>query len=757
MRRWAWVSRVWLAAMLAAGAGLSAQDGVPERWKGLAARQPQGVKFTLTAPKAEFFAGEVIPLELAFTASRARTFLADSRLYDRVGRMNYIEEFIAAPASACEDPLAGLSAGQGAMGGLSGGPVVLSEQPFAFERVLNEWVRFRRPGTYRVYAISRRVSQVDVPGKTDSDLPLPARGAAVELVSNILTLEIRPAPPAWVARQIDAAKKILDAPAPAADQGPKQWLGAIRVLRFLVSPDAAAELVRRLTAGRDVDSYSAYLGVLGSPYRGRLLGLMERRLTAPDQPVWERYLDTLAQLSELVASGGTMPPYPNDAAAQKLWQDESKRRAEGSDRRRRQYAERLMASLSAKQPEARAVSLDTLLSLGLRGGPQPSWLPTVAASLAGDFRRLPVTTQMTLLDYRWDVLKSPAMLPVLRELVANPPRAAIDPPIQSVALRRLYELSPGEARQIILEQIRRPTKNLPFATMAMLPDASLPELNSVLADRFDPLLILRYATGDIVKRVESAWLARNAETERQTVPSCAGPLAFYFLKYDPPFGERLLRNDFAKPAAFPACYDLGFQFLPLGRWAFSPALERLAIESLTSGKVPVKRGAAEVLGKYGSAEAEKPLWDTMEYFRGWWKGREEELKGPIGQESVQLERTLRIALAQADGWVLQEPELQRLLGLCSSEWCRQEVSGWLASARTPVAIGISTPWEGASYTVAQYGPGDEDWLGRKLLQYPEGTTFRIGPWEKAPQVPGMRALWEQARKTVLASGRSLVP
>ena len=81
----------------------------------------------------------------------------------------------------------------------------------------------------------------------------------------------------------------------------------------------------------------------------------------------------------------------------------------------------------------------------------------------------------------------------------------------------------------------------------------------------------------------------------------------------------------------------------------------------------MKRGAAEVLGKYGSGAAEKPLWDAMEYFRGWWKGREEELKEKIGQESVQFERALRIALAQADGWVLQEPELNRLLALCSSE------------------------------------------------------------------------------------------
>lgn len=743
--------------MLLAGAGVSAQDPFSSRWKELAGRQPEGVQFIITAPKTEFFFGEVIPLELKFTSTQPRIFLADSRLQDRVGRMNYTEEFVAAPASLSEDPLQGLPGGQGGMGGLSGGPVVLSEKLFAFERVLNEWLRFREPGEYRVYAVSRRVSQVEDLGRSDYSLRLSPRGKAVELVSNILTLKIRPAPATWVREQIAAAKKILDAPAEPNDQTAKERLRAIRVLRFLDSPDAADALVRRLTEGQGVDSFSAYMGVLGSPYRKQLLPLMEQRLVAAGQPVWERYLDSLAQLAELVASSGPLPPYPKDAAGQKTWQEESKRRSDVRERKRSEYAARLIASLPAKEPQARAVSLNTLLNFGTRNGPEQPWLRTVVQSLIADFRSLPVMSQSMLLEYRWSALKGPAILPMLRDLVANPPPRQFDPSIQSVALRRLYELSPGEGRKIILDEIRRPTKNLPFSTLAMLPDPALPEFDDVLAERFDPLLILRYATGDIVKRVESAYLARNAEIEKQNLPTCAGPLAFYFLKYDPPFGERLLRGDFAKPAAVPACYDVGFQFHQFGRWAYSPALERLAIESLTSPKVPVKRGAAEVLGKYGTAAAQKPLWDTTEYFRSWWKGREEELKEKSGEESVQLERALRIALSQADGWVLQEPELRRLLSLCSSEWCRTEVTAWITTAGTPVSIAIFPQAEGFSYSVAQYGQGTGEWLRRKLLQYPEATAFRIVRLQNEAQFPGMREARERAQTIVADSGRKLAP
>jgi hypothetical protein len=39
----------------------------------------------------------------------------------------------------------------------------------------------------------------------------------------------------------------------------------------------------------------------------------------------------------------------------------------------------------------------------------------------------------------------------------------------------------------------------------------------------------------------------------------------------------------------------------------------------------------------------------------------------LNPENVQLERTLRTALARADGWTLQAAELAKLLELCSTD------------------------------------------------------------------------------------------
>ena len=86
-------------------------------------------------------------------------------------------------------------------------------------------------------------------------------------------------------------------------------------------------------------------------------------------------------------------------------------------------------------------------------------------------------------------------------------------------------------------------------------------------------LIARYATGAIVKEVEAGYLAFHAELDRQKLPRCPFPLVFYFLKFDPEFGERELRKAFATGP----CYDMGTAFESLGSYAMSPALERMAI------------------------------------------------------------------------------------------------------------------------------------------------------------------------------------
>src|SRR5690242_19544855 len=117
----------------------------------------------------------------------------------------------------------------------------------------------------------------------------------------------------------------------------------------------------------------------------------------------------------MIASGGPMPPDPNDREGQLQWQAESKRRTDLRQRKLDEYVARLDASLPTTQTDARVLSLQALLTLAMSNGSTPPWLGQVASALAAEIRHLPPRMQAELLESYWGLIKSPALLPALRE------------------------------------------------------------------------------------------------------------------------------------------------------------------------------------------------------------------------------------------------------------------------------------------------------------------------------------------------------
>jgi hypothetical protein len=89
---------------------VSAQDAFPERWQALHSAQPPAVSFVISAAKSDFYLGEPIPLQLSFTSTQPNAYRAETRMYDRVGRLNGTEEFLIDPAALTEDHCAGFRA-----------------------------------------------------------------------------------------------------------------------------------------------------------------------------------------------------------------------------------------------------------------------------------------------------------------------------------------------------------------------------------------------------------------------------------------------------------------------------------------------------------------------------------------------------------------------------------------------------------------------------------------------------------------------
>jgi hypothetical protein len=547
----------------------------------------QDLQFAISTEdgRSRFYLGEVIALELRFSGGRGE--LVSTREVDRVGRVNNEDEFLVEPSDGVVDPLRGLDGERGGMGGLAGGPANLRDGPVVVRRCLNDWVRFLRPGVYRLRVKSRRV-------------------AGVVLESNALQLEIVEAPREWVAGQI----------AKAVESFQREPIQAARMLRSLASLDAHKELMGRLEEW-DQAGFLVYSGVLGSPYRRELLAEWEARLIAPEQGVSERFLKLGLSLA-------------------------------GKPEAERAYGLRLWEALPRKVGRARELSMRALLA-----DREAPWKEELREIVAREFSSMSEEGRARILQNYWPQVKALGTVDGLEASLASPR-------LNGMAMSALREISPERAELVVRAELQEPKLRLPAAFLTGLPEASLPDLDEVLLARREDLLIARYASAAILARVREEFEASRSEL------GCIGPIVFYFLRHDPVHGKELLRRELSREKAPPICYDVSAQFSNLGRRAYSEALEEVAIAALQDEKVPVKLGAAELLGRFGTHAAREPLWQALAYLEQWWRGRE------LNQEARALELRLAHALAQSEAWKLDENEKAELRRLCRTDACRME-------------------------------------------------------------------------------------
>lgn len=121
------------------------------------------------------------------------------------------------------------------------------------------------------------------------------------------------------------------------------------------------------------------------------------------------------------------------------------------------------------------------------------------------FDRLSEQAQSTLLSARWEVA-SPAMVGMLRRCAEAESTATCGRLQGDLLLLRLNELSPGDAREVILGDMTKANSRFPARVLAILPDKELPEMDAVLREHLQSTdsnvdttaeLIERYATGTI--------------------------------------------------------------------------------------------------------------------------------------------------------------------------------------------------------------------------------------------------------------------
>jgi len=702
------------------------QDQFITQQKKALAQNPAGVSFVIqtTNNQTRFRQGEVISLQLSFSSSQTKKYHLDAATYDRSGRLE-TDDFHVDPTNGVSDPLYDYFHFQFAFmgGGLRTFPA-LEVKPYVVKADLNEWCRFDQPGKYRLYVTSHRVG-TGYDGETENQ--------SFVVTSNVIELEIVPADPSWSRQTLAAANAVLD----RKSNNSESHRDACRVLRFLSTKEALHELVKRFD-GTDSDSGCQFefdFGLRSTPHRALAVTEMESQIAAPDFAVTDEFLHVLTFLSFLQQN---VPPLPevgqNDSdAAVALWRAAYKRHNDIYDEILNNYRQRLQAAVLTKNKHARAVSLETLLSMtaGVRdskNGDEDE--ATLKHALAPMFSELPKATQQSLLEYRWPDIADEEMLPVLRRLYE---KETDYPGLTSLALSRLYELSPDEGRRLIIDEMRRPAPRVNIHTLTLLPDETLPEVDALVEERagtdnFDPEVLLqlaeRYASSAVAAKLKSSY------EEKVGRFACAPQEALlsYFLRVDSDTGLDFVQRALASRKAT-GCYEtlLG----SIARKQMSPELEKIAISSLDDVDPQMVRSAAEMLGRYGSKDARDALLHRFEQWRELWDGREKELtqqrRTDPSNSQGRLEETLFRAIANSPAWLADKEMITKLRQLCVSRNCTSEADSTLEQFGPNITVFFDMRTSKIAHTsIGQYNLLSLDQLRTKVTQYPKGTTFTFG-------------------------------
>jgi hypothetical protein len=240
--------------------------------------------------------------------------------------------------------------------------------------------------------------------------------------------------------------------------------------------------------------------------------------------------------------------------------------------------------------------VDSLLNTPAERSPQKAQVQRLASEI---FEHLNSQAQVTLLSAYWkDFPSGPSVAGVLRRCAEAAPSTSCGHIQADLLLKRLNELSPADAQEVILADIRSENPHFPPGVLAMLPDKELPELDPLLRQRLQSSetsidataqLIQRYATGALLGAVESYLDEKGVDQlGGQVEPN----LIAYLLRVQPDAGAQRLRAALAKRNGT-GWYKYLLENVALR--APSAAIQPIAIEALSDSDHDVARSAVLAL------------------------------------------------------------------------------------------------------------------------------------------------------------------
>jgi hypothetical protein len=654
--------------------------------------------------RAEYRLGEPIALQMVFTSTN-KQYVVDTSFHHPAPQRSQ-DDFLINPEEGTGDPMEDFHRAMAKMrvfdsGGLRGIGLLRSD-PILLDLYLNDYVRFSKPGRYVLTLRDRRVSAV----RRSSDEP----AQVIELISKPLGLTILAADAEWQKQQLDSALEALK-------KRPGVNAVACRTLTSLGTAEAEVAMVDALEDEYETMGCGFSQSLLGVSHRRIVVDRMQQKLESPEASVSPPFVETMATLMVLEEKGET---------------DFSQLQKEA----RKQINDDLFALLAEKKGSARIAAISTLVNESLQdSGIEGSMRSAQVLRLAAEvFDQLSSQAQNTLLSARWADIAGPAMVPVLRRCAEADTAVSCGTLQGDLLLTRLNQLSPSDAREVILADIQRDNPRFPSRLLGILPDKELPEMDGVLREHLQSKngnldttagLIQRYASSGIAGAVVSFLDERGlGNLGGQIVPN----LIAYLLRVQPDAGEQALK------AALATRNETGsYKYLlrDVAQRTRSSKIQGIAIDALSDPDHDVVLSAVQALALTGDTQAKATLFERLGEWNARWMGREHDIfwipgEGPVTDDRYLGDELIR-AIATGAGWLLTEEDQGRLLQSAVTENQKRQTKQFVDTARDrPVSITIfNSGFPNIHIAVAQYNYENTEPAQRKLSQFPAATTFLL--------------------------------
>ena len=296
------------------------------------------------------------------------------------------------------------------------------------------------------------------------------------------------------------------------------------------------------------------------------------------------------------------------------------------------------------------------------------------STLISQFDSLHPNDQEYLLLTKWDYLREVSLVPSLKKMLAG---TGSGKSVPAIALKRLLEIAPDEARVFVIAVIRAPMALVDREILGSLPDKTLPEVDAALLEQIRQFaapkvsfvrIFLQQKTGLAARYASKAIYADLLQIYREAgdtlpVDTRAGFLA-YFARHNEEEGLSLLKQTLETLTP-----GQDFNVLPeFTKLYFSEAVDELLRQRLESDVQETASTAAYLISQHGSTADQKVL--ELRLAR-WHKEWDQRIAEADAKYQGRVESELIGALVRGKAWKVSPDRAKELQRSCLTMICKQ--------------------------------------------------------------------------------------